>query len=776
MQRQRKGSPAETFASGRHKRYMLWCGGGINPVKGEAAVPQTPALILIIDDIPTNLGVMVDLLETEGHHVAVARNGAEGMRRASNDQPDLILLDVMMPGENGFAVCRRLKASETTRHIPVIFMTSLDDLQDKLEGFAAGGVDYVTKPVQIAEVVTRIRTHLELSALRRQLAAQNQQLLEARDELEERVRLRTAALTAEIEERHRAQLELQKSSEQIRDLYNNAPCGYHSLDKNGVIVRINDTLMNWLGYPRSELVGRRLSDFLTPKSVRLFNKAFPLLKERGSVRDLEVQLIRRDGSCLPVLVSATAIRDSDGQFVMTRTTLYDLTERKQAEERIRHMAHHDPLTGLSNRIQFQQRLGQLITHARRRHESVATMFLDLDQFNQINDSFGHAVGDMVLLEISKRLSRCLRETDALARWGGDEFVVAVATPDIQETSRRIAVAMLESLTAPVFAEKHELHLSGSIGISLYPTDGLDVQTLLRAADTAMYHAKEKGRGTLEFFTPALTASVQHRTNLGALLHGAQARNEIFLQYQPQVDIDTGRILGVEALMRWERPNLGSVSPVEFIPIAEDTGLIHTLGEWALRHACEQGRRWHDAGYGDLTIAVNLSVRQLADPRIGERVARVLEETGFPGPALELEITENLLVQPTDEVLQVLRGFNDLGIRLTVDDFGMGYSSLSYLQRLPIQAIKIDRAFVNRIGLAFHDDAIVNAIIALAHSLHLRVLAEGVETVEQIEFLRGRGCRAAQGYYYSSPLDRHEFTELVERALPLPVAATAVAAH
>ena len=739
-------------------------------------MPQTPALILIIDDIPTNLGVMVDLLETEGHHVVVARNGAEGMRRASSDQPDLILLDVMMPGENGFAVCRRLKASEVTRQIPVIFMTSLDDLQDKLEGFAAGAVDYVTKPVQIAEVVTRVRTHLELSALRRQLAAQNQQLLEARDELEERVRLRTAALTAEIEERHRAQVELQKSSEQIRDLYNNAPCGYHSLDKNGVVVRVNDTQVNWLGYPRSELVGRRLTDFLTPKSARVFNKAFPQLLERGWVRDLEVQLIRRDGSCLPVLLSATAVCDGDGQFVMTRTTLYDLTERKQAEELIRHMAHHDPLTGLSNRIQFQQRLGQLITHARRRHESVATMFLDLDQFNQINDSFGHAVGDMVLLEISKRLSRCLRETDALARWGGDEFVVAMATPDIQESSRRIAAAMLESLTEPVFAEKHELHLSGSIGISLYPTDGVDVQTLLRAADTAMYHAKEKGRGTLEFFTPALTANVQHRTNLGALLHGAQARNEIFLQYQPQVDIDTGRILGVEALMRWQRPNLGLVAPVEFIPIAEDTGLIHTLGEWALRQACEQGRRWHDAGYGDLTVAVNLSVRQLADPRIGERVARVLEETGFPGPALELEITENLLVQPTDDVLQVLHGFNDLGIRMTVDDFGVGYSSLSYLQRLPIQALKLDRAFVNRIGLAFHDDAIVNAIIALAQSLHLRVLAEGVETAAQIEFLRGRGCRAAQGYYYSWPLDQHELTELLGRALPLPLATTVAAAR
>jgi diguanylate cyclase (GGDEF)-like protein/PAS domain S-box-containing protein len=733
-------------------------------------VPFASAVILIIDDVPANLGVMVDLLETEGHRVLVAKNGSEGMQRAESEQPDLILLDVMMPGENGFAVCRRLKAGAATRNIPVIFMTSLDDLQDKLEGFAAGGVDYIAKPVQIAEVVTRVRTHLELSALRQQLAEQNQQLREARDELEERVRLRTAALTAEIEERRRAELELQKSSKLIHDLYNQAPCGYHSLDKDGICLRVNDTQVNWLGYPRGELIGRRFADFLTPKSVRAFAKALPLIKQRGWVRDIELQLVRRDGTSLPVLLSATALRDSEGQFLMTRTTLYDLSERKQTEELIRHMAHHDPLTGLSNRTLFQQRLGQLITHARRRHEAVATMFLDLDQFNQINDSFGHAVGDMVLREIAKRLTRCLRETDALARWGGDEFVVGLATPDVHQTSRRVAQAMLEALSEPVFAEKHELHLSGSIGISLYPTDGNDVQTLLRAADTAMYHAKEKGRGALEFFTPALTASVQHRTNLAALLHGAQTRSEMYLQYQPQVDIDSGRILGAEALMRWQRPDRGTIAPAEFIPLAEDTGLIHGLGEWALREACAQGKRWHDAGHADLTVAVNLSVRQLSDARINERVEMALEDTGFPAWALELEITENLLMRPTDEILRVLHKFTDLGIRLTVDDFGTGYSSLSYLQRFPIQALKIDRAFVHRIGLGAHDDAIVGAIIALANSLQLRVLAEGVETAAQMEFLRERGCRAAQGYFYSWPVDREQFMELLSQPARLAVAA------
>jgi len=267
---------------------------------------------------------------------------------------------------------------------------------------------------------------------------------------------------------------------------------------------------------------------------------------------------------------------------------------------------------------------------------------------------------------------------------------------------------------------------------------------------------------LKFFTPELTASVQHRTKLAALLHGAQQRNEIFLQYQPQVDIDSGRIIGVEALMRWRRPDLGIISPTEFIPIAEDTGLIQPLGEWALQRACEQTRRWHDAGHDDLTLAVNLSVRQLGDPGVGERVITILRKTGIPAHALELEITENLLLQPTEDILRLLNDLNELGVRLTVDDFGIGYSSLSYLQRFPIKALKIDRTFVSRIGIARNDDTIVGAIIALAQSLHLRVLAEGVESPAQAEFLRTRGCRVAQGYLYSRPVDPDRLTELLQR--------------
>jgi diguanylate cyclase (GGDEF)-like protein/PAS domain S-box-containing protein len=718
--------------------------------------------ILIIDDIPANVGVIVDILETEGYRVLVATDGTEGVRRAETERPDLILLDVMMPGVDGFAVCRRLKSSAQTNHIPVIFMTALDDLQDKLAGFAAGAVDYLAKPLQIAEVVTRARTHLELGALRRQLAAQNQELRAARDELEQRVQSRTAALRAEVEERRRAEHELQKSFEQIHDLYNHAPCGYHSLDDNGIFQRINDTQLSWLGHEREELVGkRRLVEFLTPKSARLFSKAFTLIKRQGWVRDVELQLVRRDGSRVPVLLSATAVRDAEDRFVMTRTTLYDLSERKQTEELIRHMAHHDPLTGLWNRTLFQEHLAEVIGRARGRHESVATMFLDLDQFNQINDSYGHFVGDQVLCEISKRLSACLGGNHSLARWGGDEFVVAVTSLDVRNTTRLLAETMLEALRQPIVAEKHELHLNGSIGISVYPTDGQDVHTLTRAADTAMYHAKEKGRGTLEFFTPALTSKVQHRMALAAKLRRALERNELYLHYQPQVDIDGGRIIGTEALLRWQCPELGLIPPNEFIPIAEEMGLIQSIGEWVLRRACEQLKRWQDEGHGNLKMAVNLSVRQLSDPKLQQSVARVLHETGCPPTALELEITENLLMQPSDDNLRVLHSFNAMGIELTIDDFGVGYSSLSYLQSFPIQALKIDRTFVNHIGQAPHHDEIVGAIIAMAQSLHLRVLAEGVETMEQIAFLRARGCRAAQGYYYSRPVTAERVSELLD---------------
>ena len=722
---------------------------------------KAPGTILVIDDIPANLGIVVHSLEAHGHRVLVAQDGQEGLRRAESEQPDIVLLDVMMQGLNGYDVCERLKTSAATAHIPVIFMTALGDLRDKLAGFAAGGVDYIAKPLQVAELVSRVQTHLELSSLRRQLAVQNTRLKREQDELERRVLARTADLRSEIEERRRAERELQRSSEQIHDLYNHAPCGYHSLDENGLFVRVNDTELGWLGYTREELIGKRgLADFLTPKSARLFARSFPLLKQRGWARDLELNLIRRDGSTVPVLLSSSAVCTAEGRFVMTRTTLYDLSERKRSEERIRYLANHDALTGLANRTLFQTRLGRLIAQARRRDESVATMFLDLDQFNQINDSLGHHVGDLILREVSQRLQRCVRESDALARWGGDEFVVALTAPASAQAALRMADKMLETLKAPIVADEHELHVSGSIGVSFYPNDGTDVQALLRAADTAMYYAKKKGRNRAELFTPELTANIQHRMSLASKLRHALERQELYLHYQPQVDLDSGRIYGAEALLRWHRPSVGSVPPAEFIPIAEETGLIQALGAWVLRQACGQVKHWHETGYPAMRIAVNLSAPQLLEVGFADDVARVLDETGCPSWALEFEITENVLMLSSEENLQILNSISNMGIALSVDDFGIGYSSLSYLQSFPISTLKIDRTFINRIGQKLHGGAIVEAIVAMGHSLHLRVVAEGVETEEQIAFLKSHGCRSAQGYYYSRPVSADRFSELL----------------
>jgi diguanylate cyclase (GGDEF)-like protein/PAS domain S-box-containing protein len=725
--------------------------------------------VLIVDDNSANRQALADLMEAHGLRVIEARGGDEALRRAREARPHLILLDVLMPGIDGIETCRMLRADPATQDIPVIFMTALSAADDKVAGFAAGCVDYITKPFQIDEVAARVKTHLELYALRAQLQVQNEDLRRARDELETRVLARTAALARandalreEIRERRRAQAELEAVAEQIRDLYNNAPCGYHSLDADGRIVQINDTELVWLGYARDEILGTHLTELLTPEGRQLFAEAFPELKTRGWVRDLETQLVRKDGTLLPVLISASAIKDADGNFAMSRSTVYDISERKRTEQRIRYLAHHDALTGLPNRALFQDRVDQLIRHAHRRDELVAVMILDLDQFKHVNDSLGHHIGDQVLQAAATRLGRSLRDGDTVARWGGDEFVISVASLTHSDAAALVAHKVLESLQDPFLIEGHELHVGASVGISIYPTDGRDVPTLMRAADTAMYHAKQKGRGSVEYFTPALSRAVQHRLTLATQLRQALARGELYLEYQPQVDLQAERVYGAEALVRWRHPDNGLVPPADFIPIAEETGMIQPIGEWVLREAAAQLKRWRDAGHADLRLAVNVSVRQFYPDPFAATVERVLTEVGLPPAALELEITESLLMRPNETNLRTLQVLNEMGVRLTVDDFGVGYSSLAYLQGFPVQALKIDRSFIARIGPQPHDGAIAAAVIAMARSLHLRVIAEGVENADQTAFLKARGCLAAQGDYFGPPVSATQFGEALAR--------------
>lgn len=443
-------------------------------------------------------------------------------------------------------------------------------------------------------------------------------------------------------------------------------------------------------------------------------------------------------------------------------------ERKRAEQRISYMAHHDALTGLPNRILLQDRLVQAVAQAQRAGNMVAVMFIDLDYFKHINDSLGHPVGDRLLQAVAKRLETCLRKGDTLARLGGDEFVLVLPAVDDNHAATVVAQKIMDVLKSSFHVDAHELHIGGSIGISLYPHDGEDADALMRAADTAMYHAKGKGRANYQFFTASLNAAAQHRLAIANQLRHALPRGEFSLHYQPQIDMERNRIVGAEALLRWHHGDRGLVSPVEFIPIAEETGLIVPIGEWVMREACAQLRRWRDAGHADFTMAVNLSPRQVMQPGFADLVARILDDAGVPASALEIEITESILMHPTEENLAPLMRLSEMGVQLSVDDFGTGYSSLSYLKRFPIDTLKIDKSFIHGIGQAQDNTAITTAIIAMAHSLHLKVIAEGVETAEQAAFLRAHQCVYAQGYYYSRPVPADAFEELLRNQAALSV--------
>lgn len=440
----------------------------------------------------------------------------------------------------------------------------------------------------------------------------------------------------------------------------------------------------------------------------------------------------------------------------------EIAERKQAEQRIRYMAHHDALTGLPNRTLLQDRFAQAIAHAHRNHTQAALLFIGLDNFKHINESLGHRTGDHLLQMIAERLQECLREGDSVARSGGDEYLLCLASPASVSDATLVAQQALDALSRSFLTDGKELHASASIGISLYPDDGDNVATLMRAADTAMNHAKERGRGTYHFFTQALNNAAQQRMALENKLRHALAKDEFTLYYQPQVDMANGAIFSSEALLRWRQAGSAPISCPDLIAIAEETGLIPSLGEWILREACRQLKQWQDRGQPQLRIAVNLSPRQFYQPHFFEMISAVLDETGLAPTSLELEITESLLLLQSDDVVDILNRLCGLGIQLTVDDFGTGYSSLSYLQRFPVHALKIDQSFVRKIGHDRNATALVTAVIAMANSLDLKVLAEGVETVPQIDFLLSRGCRAAQGFYYSEALPADAFFKLLNK--------------
>ncbi len=522
-------------------------------------------------------------------------------------------------------------------------------------------------------------------------------------------------------------------------------------DSERRIVAVNSAFTRLTGYALDEIRGKDpglLAPGKTPGET--YRTMWSLLDQTGYWQG-EIVDRRKDGTLYPKWMSASVVRDAEGRIIHYVASFTDISARKQAEAQISRLAYHDALTGLINRFSLQSQLEQALARARRERRALAVIFLDLDRFKTINDTMGHAMGDQLLMEVAHRLRENVRDSDIVARLGGDEFVVVLTEVDDATAAARVADKLLHALSRRYRIGEHELHSTTSIGLAFYPDDGEDGETLMKNADAAMYHAKSQGRDNVQFFTAELNQTAVRRLKLDHDLRVAVETRQFELHYQPQLDSRTGRTVGIEALLRWRHPREGLVLPAEFIPVAEETGLILALGEWVLGEACCQLRAWRDAGIGKLTMAVNLSALQLHSATLVRQVAQALEKYGLDGDDLELEITESVAMHDPDVSISQLKALRDLGVRLSIDDFGTGYSSLSHLKLLPIHTLKLDQSFVRDIESDSNDVAICTATIALAHSLGLEVIAEGVETEAQRQFLASHHCDFMQGYLFSKPL-------------------------
>ncbi len=933
--------------------------------------------ILVVDDTPESLKLLVDLLLSNGFRVRPTDDPRLALESAFTEPPDLILLDIRMPDMDGFEVCRRLKRDSRTEDIPVLFVSASVDIADQLQGFHVGGVDYISKPIRSEEVLARVGTHLELSYKARQLT-------EARASLEQRVRERTTEL-ARSEARYRTLFEssqdavmtlapptwrftsgnpatlrmfgvsdeahftsmtpaylsperqpdgepsrekamdmigtamsegscffewthkrlddtsfpasvlltrmeldgepllqatvrdltMKKQAElQYKRIIQTALDGFLSVTQDGRFRDVNDTYCQMIGYTRNELQSMRITDIEVkerPEAASMLRKGAGRIETRhrrkdGGIIDVQIsaqyfdgqpgffvvfvqnitdrkkaerdlrqaaavfentteglvitdankniigvnqaflhmsgyseqELIgdtprqwrsehhdnlfydslsaslgqtgswrgeiwnrRKNGELFPTWESINAVRDDKGEVSNYIALISDVSAIKEFQEQVSFLTHHDPLTGLPNRLLFEARLEHSLQRAHREQDLIAVLYVDLDNFKAVNDALSHPVGDTVLQEIGRRLASLIRRGDTIARIGGDEFLIFLEGVRDTKSVTMFAEKLLAAVAEPLQIQGHPLHIQTSVGVSVYPNDSNDVTTLLKQADTALNSAKSNGNNQYAFYSAGLTKAAEENLHLENSLREAVHRREFVIYYQPQYALNTGRLIGAEALIRWRRPGVGLVSPDSFIPIAERTGLIVPIGEWVLRSACEQVKTWRESGRPIGRISVNLSVKQIRNSDIVKTVSDVLAQTGLDAQELELEITESSIMSQQEQTIDILERLRALGITLAIDDFGTGYSSLSHLKQLPVDRLKIDKSFIRDIPDDADDRAIAKAVIALGKSLELIIIAEGVETSAQERFLLIEGCDESQGYLFSRPLPAEQFIHFVE---------------
>jgi diguanylate cyclase (GGDEF)-like protein/PAS domain S-box-containing protein len=697
-------------------------------------------VILVVDNDQSSRALFRKSLDQVRFEVIEAEDESKALQRFTETPPDLVVMDMDTSNLDGFEACAALRRLPQGQDTPILMVTGRDDIESVNRAFEAGATDFLPKPVNWTLFGHRVRYMLR--------ASQNYHALKAGE-----ARLAKAQRMARL--------------------------GHWDWDVSEDRWSFSDEVCRIFGFGLEDRPAKRefMAKVIHPEDrdqvLQLFQAAL-----RGEEKyEIEYRLLLPDGTLRVVAEQAEVSFDGRGRPRQVEGTLQDLTERRQVEARIRYLAYYDGLTGLPNRRMMSEHVAQGLRQARRNKRPLALLFLDLDNFKSINDSLGHSWGDKLLRQVAERLSQCVRASDLVSRpgvqtltqpvfrFGGDEFAVLLFNLQKERDAVLVVQRIMSALEAPFVIEGHELFATASIGIAVSPSDGDDLKTLLRNADAAMYQAKQKGKNTFEFYTKSLTRMCIERMKIEARLRRAIEQGELKLCFQSKLEAQSSRLAGVEALLRWNTAGLGSVPPERFIPLAEETGLIIPIGEWVLREACRQIQAWETVGLPMVPVAVNVSARQFQRSDLSKFISSLLEETGLSPQSLELELTESAIVEDVPRAKVVLQKLSELGVRLSIDDFGTGFSSLSLLRWFRVDALKIDRSFVQDLPQDADDSAIILGIIAMAHSLGIRVVAEGVETESQFDFLKEHGCDEVQGTLFGLPVTGSEFAQSLDAAGP-----------
>jgi diguanylate cyclase (GGDEF)-like protein len=690
-------------------------------------------VVLVADDDPVMRLLMLEMLGQVGLDAVEAEDGLQAVALFQSMSPDLILMDVDMPNMDGFKACREIRHIETGTAVPIIMVTGGDDIEAVTKAYEVGATDFVSKPINWP-----ILGHRVLYVLR------------ASDAI---VRLR------------------------IADAHNRAvlaaiPDTFFRLSKEGYYLDYEQGHDAAASLPADHCAGKHISEVLPVEIAERILEQVQVVLESHDIRSVDYELSRFG-----------AVQHFEARLVATGPNevlglVRDISERKRTEEQIRRLAYCDSLTGIPNRQAFLETLERELHRSKVGNKKFAVLFMDLDAFKRINDTLGHNVGDHLLKIVSERLRETIRPSDLvsrgdqshnLARLGGDEFTILIPDLDRVDNAMNVAHRVKDAMRRPFLIDGHEIFVTASIGISLFPEDGDDCDSLLKYADTAMYHAKNCGKNNAKLYSSSLTMQIMSHVKLEVGLRKALKNEELYLLYQPQIDVRSSEIVGVEALVRWRHPERGIISPTEFIPLAEETGLIVPIGEWVLRTACIQARQWQKATQRSLRMAVNLSAKQFKDENLTQIVVSALSDTGLDPRLLELELTEGTLMDDARATMATLEQLRAIGVFLSIDDFGTGYSSMNYLKRFDVRALKIDKSFICGLPQDSENAAITRAIIAMAHGLKMIVVAEGVETDEQLVLLEEYGCDLVQGYYLGHPSPQDAITQMLQKSKAMALA-------